>query len=54
MESIESKEEIDIDRARQAKSRAEGRLQEPLNIDVERALKALARANNRISLYENE
>ena len=54
VESIESKEEIDIDRARQAKSRAEGRLQEPLNIDVERALKALARANNRISLYENE
>ena len=54
VESIESKEEIDIERARQAKSRAEARLNEPLNIDVERATKALIRANNRISIYENE
>ena len=54
VESIESKEEIDIERARQAKSRAEARLREPLNIDVERATKALIRANNRISIYENE
>ena len=52
--SIESKEEIDIERAKHAKSRAEERLKEPLNIDVERALKALNRANNRISIYENE
>ena len=54
LESIESKEEIDIDRAKNAKSRAEGRLNEPVNIDVERATKALIRANNRISIYENE
>ena len=54
LESIESKDEIDIARAKQAKDRAEGRLNEPLNIDVERALKALARANNRIAIYEDE
>ena len=54
VESIESKQEIDIERAKQAKSRAEERLKEPLNIDVERALKALTRANNRISIYEND
>ena len=54
VESIESKGEIDIERARQAKSRAEERLKQPLNIDVERATKALIRANNRISIYENE
>ena len=54
VESIEEKEEIDIERARQAKERAEGRLKEPLNIDVERATKALIRANNRISVYEND
>ena len=54
VESIESKQDIDIERAKQAKSRAEERLKEPLNIDVERALKALARANNRISIYEND
>ncbi len=54
VESIESKEEIDIERARQAKSRAEERLKQPLDIDVERATKALIRANNRISIYENE
>ena len=54
VESIESKEEIDIERARQAKSRAEARLNEPLNIDIERATKALIRANNHIAIYENE
>ena len=54
LESIEAKNEIDIDRARDAKRRAEERLKEPLNIDVERATKALIRANNRISVYENE
>ena len=54
LESIESKEEIDIERAKQAKDRAEQRLKEPLNIDVERAIRALNRANNRIYLYENE
>ena len=54
VESIESKDEIDIDRAKDAKKRAEERLKQPLNIDVERATKALIRANNRISVYENE
>lgn len=54
VESIESKDEIDIERAKQAKSRAEQRLKEPLNIDIERATKALIRANNRISIYEND
>ncbi len=54
LESIESKDEIDIERAKEAKKRAEERLKEPLNIDVERATKALIRANNRISIYEND
>ena len=53
LDSIESKEEIDIDRAKDAKRRAEERLKEPLNIDVERAQKALIRANNRIEIYED-
>ncbi len=54
LESIESKDDIDIDRARDAKKRAEERLATLVNIDVERAQKALNRANNRISVYENE
>ena len=53
LQSIESPEEIDIDRAKQAKKRAEERLKQPLNIDVERATKALIRANNRIEIYED-
>ena len=53
LESIEAKNEIDIDRARAAKKRAEERLKEPLNIDVDRATKALIRANNRIEIYED-
>ena len=53
LDSIESKEEIDIDRAKEAKRRAEERLSQPLNIDVERAQKALIRANNRIEIYED-
>jgi len=52
--SVESKDEIDIERAKQAKKRAEERLKEPLTIDVERAIRALNRANNRISVYEND
>ena len=54
VDSIESKDEIDIDRAKEAKKRAEERLQQPLNIDVERATRALIRANNRIAIYEDE
>ena len=52
--NIERQDEIDIDRAKEAKKRAEERLREPLNIDVERAIRALNRANNRISVYEND
>ena len=54
LDSIESKDEIDINRAKEAKRRAEERLKEPLNIDYERAMRALIRANNRISMYEDE
>ncbi len=54
LESIEGKKDIDIDRAREAKKRAEERLATLVNIDVERAQKALLRANNRISVYEND
>ena len=54
LESFESKNDIDIDRARDAKKRAEERLATLVNIDVERAQRALNRANNRISVYENE
>ena len=54
LESIESKDDIDIDRAKDAKKRAEQRLETLVNIDVERAQRALNRANNRISVYEND
>ena len=54
LESIESKDDIDIDRAKDAKKRAEQRLAALMNIDVERAQRALNRANNRISVYEND
>jgi F-type H+-transporting ATPase subunit epsilon len=54
LESIESKDDIDIDRAKEAKKRAEQRLATLVNIDVERAQRALNRANNRISVYEND
>lgn len=54
LESIESKDDIDINRAKDAKKRAEQRLATLVNIDVERAQRALNRANNRISVYEND
>ena len=54
LETIESKDDIDINRAKEAKERAERRLEKPLNYDVERAKKALIRARNRIDVYENE
>ena len=54
LDSVEGKDEIDINRAKEAKSRAESRLNNTLNIDIERALRALNRANNRISIYEND
>ena len=54
LDSIESKDDIDINRAKDAKKRAEERLAALVNIDVERAQRALTRANNRISVYEND
>lgn len=51
--SIESKDEIDIKRAKEAKERAEERLssKDP-NIDIKRAQAALYRAISRIKTYE--
>ncbi len=50
-ESAEKEEEIDVDRAEQAKKRAEERLKRKnRDIDVERARYALARAINRLKL----
>ena len=54
LESIESKNDIDIDRAREAKRRAEERLALRVDIDIERAQRALIRAKTRIDVYENE
>lgn len=52
-DSIESTDEIDIDRALKAKDRAEKRLSEKRpDIDIERAQAALARALNRIKVKE--
>ena len=53
--AIEAKEDIDISRAKEAKSRAEKRLAEKekdINLDVKRAELALARAIARIKTYE--
>lgn len=55
--AIERKEDIDIERAKQAKKRAEERLQNKkidINIDVKRAELALARAMSRIKTYEGD
>jgi len=52
-DTIESIESIDIERARSAKERAEGRLtNKGVIIDVDRARAALARALNRIKSSE--
>lgn len=52
--SIESKDEIDIDRAQRAKQRAMDRIacKDP-NIDIKRAEAALYRAISRIKTYES-
>ena len=47
--AIESKEEIDLRRAEEAKQRAEARLDDP-NMDMRRAEVALKKAINRISV----
>jgi F-type H+-transporting ATPase subunit epsilon len=51
--SAELAEEIDLDRARDAKERAEERIKDSLNYDVERAKLSLARAITRINFKEH-
>ncbi len=53
--AVEAKHDIDINRAKQAKDRAEKRLsnkKDDINLDVKRAEAALARAIARIKTYE--
>lgn len=52
--SIENKKDIDLDRAKAAKKRAEDRLaqKDDINIDVKRAELALRRALTRIKIFE--
>lgn len=53
--AIEAVEDIDIERARKAKERAEKRLKEKdINLDVKRAELALLRAIARIDTYEKK
>ncbi len=52
-DAIEGKDDIDIERARQAYRRARERLdKKDVNTNMKRASLALARAINRISVYE--
>lgn len=50
LNSIESADEIDLDRALSAKKRAEERLENSMGIDADRAKLALTRAINRINV----
>lgn len=52
--SIERKEEIDIERALKAKERAEELLIQKDNVDISRAKHALDRALNRIAVFEDK
>lgn len=52
-DAAESKDDIDLERAKKAKNRAEERIKNPSNYDVERAKLALARATLRIGLKES-
>jgi len=52
-ETAERSDEIDVQRAEQAKDRAARRLQEEERVDEERARVALARAINRLKIAEN-
>lgn len=54
LNSIESKDEIDLARAVDAKTRAEKRLEESDGVDVKRAELALSRAINRINVKQNK
>ncbi len=53
LNSIEGKDDIDINRANEAKTRAEQRLANKDNIDVARATRALKRALTRIEVYNS-
>ncbi len=54
LNSVESKNEIDVERAKSAKQRAQDRLDNKNEqIDIARAKAALARAINRINLIED-
>ena len=57
LDSVESAEEIDVERAALAKKRAEERLKEAINnetIDISRAKLALLRAVNRINIKSKD
>ncbi len=52
-DAVEKREQIDVERAKRAKQRAQERLANPAaDIDVKRAQAALQRALNRIRVYE--
>jgi F-type H+-transporting ATPase subunit epsilon len=51
LRSIESKDDIDIERALQAKKRAAERLKSNDRVDIKRAQASLARALNRINIF---
>lgn len=50
LNTIERKDEIDLDRAEKSLQRAEQRLKNKSDVDVERALKSKQRAKNRIKI----
>lgn len=52
-DAAETKEEIDLERAKKSKERAEDRLKDSKIYDAERAKLALERANLRINLKKN-
>lgn len=54
LNSIEHKDEIDLERALRAKQRAERRLEQKSDYDLARAKAALARALNRIDIVNND
>jgi F-type H+-transporting ATPase subunit epsilon len=54
-ETVEKPEEIDVDRARKAKDRAQQRLTSgDTNVDVDRSLDALAKAETRLEVAEGK
>ena len=51
-DSLEAVEDIDVQRAKEARQRAEERLAHKADIDIERAKAALSRAINRLNIVE--